>query len=351
MLPKVEIRGDSIAAQACCALLRRFGWDVNTPQYGSPQVPYIVINSVTAGLIKDIFAVNACSLGSYEISRRLVVTHSTEAISTVIEPALLIHSAAALRFLGAAAPISPSAYQDSAWRLFAGEHPPQGQLVYSGNRAAWVFEASRCSEVAFRTAIFEFIPEGWLFWAPLDARKGFLQLVLPRTQEDVTETCRLALKHTRILKHAIALGGCSAGPLPAAAALHSHLTGPGWIATGASALRYDPVSGDGTGASLRSAILACATLRACVTESDPRSYLEHYKQRLILAFQRHLMNCALLYENVGLSGIWTPEINDIRQLGSARPEESKAFRFCLRDYSLAPLEARETGQAPEHARA
>jgi len=226
--------------------------------------------------------------------------------------------------------------EQHAWHIFAGEQPPEGHLICSGNRTGWIF-AGECRGWHSDATIFEFTKDGWLFWAPLSAEKGFLQLVLPRSGKNAVDMCRLALRRSRILKDAVALGECIAGPLPCAAALHSQLTGPDWIATGTSALRYDPVSGDGTGAALRSAILACATLRGAAENSCPQRYLGHYRQRLEVAFRQHLRICESLYNRVGLSDSWNDEIACLRRLGRRNSSsEDNKYRFRLWNYKLLP---------------
>lgn len=337
MVPNAEIHGAGIAAQACCSLLRKFGCRVNTPASGAAQIPYLVINSVTATLIKDVFSVDACSLGGWEISRRLVVSHTNKRISEVTEPALVVRSET-LRFLAGAESTLSSLQGRDAWSLFAGELPPQGRPIQSGKRAAWIFEASNTGAMDDHSTIFEFVPEGWFFWSPIAAGRGFLQLVLPRSEDDATEICLMLLKHTLVLKHVVLLGECDPGPLPCAPVLHSQLTGPNWIATGSSALRYDPISGDGTGASLRSAILACAVLHSVFVGVDPESCLEYYSFRLRRAFCRHLRACESLYVAMGFNHAWAEEFSLLRRLASSMEASlhGKTPAFGLRDYRLVP---------------
>jgi hypothetical protein len=332
MIQSAEINGSGIAAQACCAILRRFGWSVNSPETGNPVVPYLIINEVTAQLIRDIFGVFVGELRGREISRRMVVPRVGSALSRVNEAAWVISAAELMALI--ARDSCQRSVEPSAWRIFAGQQPPAGALISSGNRIAWIFQARGRSGSELDAVIFEVTPDGWLFWAPTSARDGFLQVVLPAPEPDVDGICRQMLGKTHLLKDHVRLGKPLAGPLPCAAALQSHLTGTNWIASGTSALRFDPISGHGTGTSLRSAILTSAVLRASMVKSDAKSYFEHYKQRSTQAFQSHIMNCLSLYMSAGLSEVWTREIDIMRQLGSTRLEESKTLRFSMRDYSL-----------------
>src|SRR6266446_10813657 len=114
------------------------------------------------------------------------------------------------------------------------------------------------------------------------------------------------------------------------------MTGSDWLTTGTSALRYDPISGDGTGTSLRSAILACAALRSATENSKSECYLEYYRRRSIAAFCQHLHACEALYESAGFSVAWNEELRSIRKLvqlaNISSGIDTPAFRLC--DYRL-----------------
>jgi hypothetical protein len=337
MIQNAEIRGSGIAAQACCALLRRFGWDVNTPKPKMPAVPYLLINQATAALIRDVFGAHAGALPGHEISRRLVVPYEGSTISQVDETAWGI-VAENLNALTVHEPSHQPSFGSDAYRIFAGEQPPEGALIVSGKRAAWIYEAQGRGGWEAHTAIFEATSEGWLFWAPLSSREGFLQLVLPDAKADADEIVGEMLARTRLLKTRVALGQLSAGPIPCAAGLHSQLNGPCWIASGTSALRYDPVSGDGTGASLRAAILACAVLRAVTEDTDHAPYLEHYHRRLALALGQHLRVCESLYRGAGFCSGWDEEIRTIRRLSGWNDSVSEVHPLGMRlsNYKLIP---------------
>ena len=154
------------------------------------------------------------------------------------------------------------------------------------------------------SSIFEFISDGWFFWSPISRQEGFLQLVLPQTHEHAFPLCKELLKRTQLLLDRITPDGLIAGPLPCAAALHTQPAGTNWIATGNSALRWDPVSGNGTATSLRSAILACAALRSAAGTMQPWPYFQHYCARLRMAFREHAQACSAFYGSAGLSAGW-----------------------------------------------
>jgi len=329
MLRSVEIEGSGMAAQACAALLRRFGWDVNVPGLGKPAVQYLVINSLTKGLFEEIFEIPAPSI--YEISRRLVGHYHISEITSVKEPAFVI-ATNLLERLPAFGKIRER-WGPAAWRIFAGALPPEGVLISPGTRKGWIFEGHCRAEEYCRSAIFESLPEGWLFWAPVSPSAGFIQMVVPFSPEDPAKLCHDLAKHARLIHGKnIAIGNLLAGPFHCSAAIHSRLAGDNWIASGTSALRFDPVSGDGTGTSLRSAILACAALRA-TAQFPPELCLQYYRTRLHAAFQKHLQSCEALYQQAGLAELCEEESRYLRQTDhQEKPVAGPAFR--LENYTL-----------------
>jgi hypothetical protein len=343
MIQSVRIQGSGIAAQACCALLRRFGWSVNTPEPQVPTVPYLVINEITGAILRDIFGADTQVLRGHEISRRIVVNWWDPIVAEVKEAALVI-AAEDLQSLRVPDLTRDSPCETGDWQVYAGEQAPTGKLMNSGRRTAWIFEAHGGNGWESLASVFESQPEGWLFWSPISRRKGFLQMVLPGPMTGAAGICQRMLARTRLLNEHVALKELIAGPVPCSAALNDQLTGARWIGTGTSALRYDPLSGDGTGASLRSAILACAALRAAEENNHPEHYMEYYRHRLIIAFHQHVRACINLYRRAGFNSSWDEEILSLVQNAdweTVASLERTRLGFRLFDYNLIPSVSRK----------
>jgi len=329
MTRSLEIRGSGLAAQACATLLQRFGWETNIPGFGKPAVPYLVINSLAKHLLEEVFEISAPYI--HEISRRLVGHYHSPKITSVEEPAFVI--AASLLERWPAFGKARKSQAPAAWRIFAGALPPEGTLISPGARNGWIFEGHCCAGEYSRSAIFESLPEGWLFWAPVSNSTGFIQMVVPFFPEAPGQLCRDLMKHSRMIHcRNIEIGNMLAGPFHCGAAIHSQLAGDNWIASGTSALRFDPISGDGTGTSLRSAILACAALRA-TAQFPPELCLQYYRTRLRAAFQKHIQACEALYQQAGLAESCKEESRYLRQ--TDHPEKLVAGpAFRLENYTL-----------------
>jgi hypothetical protein len=222
---------------------------------------------------------------------------------------------------------------EDAWEIFANSR--KGSAIESGSRKAWIFEGRVNASEAARCCVFEFVLDGWMFWAPVSRRKGFIQWVLPARMGD-EERCR-DLFEGSFLRGAVGCREMLRGAVPCAASLAKCLAGDRWISCAGSAIRFDPLSGDGTGAAIRSAILACAELRAIENASDAAPYLNHYGARLALAFCSHLLMCDRLYRDGGLSGTWRTELlaiqRAIRQSDRLFPPP-ESIEFRLRDSAL-----------------
>jgi hypothetical protein len=325
----VHVHGGGVAAAACHALLHRFGWLTSGDPPSPPAVPFVAIDSVSCQLVADI--VGAVPRG-HVAAKRLTVYHETADVFSVDEPRLVIN-AAHLLLQDAVDEGEPG---DAAWRIYTLAGPNPGPILTSGRRTAWLVAAEPRVRSAAETCIFEFTRDGWAFWVPTGLRCGLVQFALP-AQGNRAE-CDAIFANTRILRKWISIAGTQSASIPCAALAYSELVNGASISCGGAALRFDPISGDGTGASLRSAILACAVLRYASAAADPKQALDHYRFRIGLAFRGHLRICERLYEEAGLSIHWQAERAGIRRA----IEESKrvfgdadALRFRLQDYALA----------------
>jgi hypothetical protein len=357
---RIRVEGSGWAAAACCALLGRAGCRPPDPSPELPTVPFLTLNPATCTLLRDIFEVEWTGT---EVRRRLVVQPSGT-VREVSEPVLVVDAARSLRAAwqtlrsngrekAAAGPIAnrPAGYHPAPqwkqnhdpWTIYTQRR--QGRWIGSGTRLAWTLEGEACARAAAEACVFEFTPAGWVFWFPVSRRKGILQFVLPAPPAAAPEVCRAMLDRT-ILGRAVRCGEILRAAVPCAAGLAARLTGERWLCCGRSAVRFDPVSGDGTGAALRSALLACSVVQAAANARDAAPYRDHYAGRLSLAFRKHLMACDRLYREGGLAEGWRRELGSIGRAieRTADLPSEESIRFRLRDYALAGLQAERSGR-------
>src|SRR5262249_11097852 len=81
------------------------------------------------------------------------------------------------------------------------------------------------------------------------------------------------------------------------------------IAVGDAALALDPLSGNGIGSGLRSAILASPVLEAAGKGEKLNALLDHYTWRLRDAMHAHVRNCVQSYSRSIHASYWHREID------------------------------------------
>lgn len=94
---------------------------------------------------------------------------------------------------------------------------------------------------------------------------------------------------------------------------------------GDRALTFDPVCGDGTGQSIKSALLATATLNAHVMGEPTDKLLEHYYSRHLFAFSSHLRLCADYYSTIRFPEHWRGEVARTKEILDVLKRETPAI--------------------------
>ena len=80
------------------------------------------------------------------------------------------------------------------------------------------------------------------------------------------------------------------------------------LLAGDRAMTFDPVSGDGTGQGIRSAMLAVGALNGLAEGVPARAILSHVTARHRFAMASHLGHCLEYYRTIAQSGYWAAEI-------------------------------------------
>jgi hypothetical protein len=207
------------------------------------------------------------------------------------------------------------------------------RVVSSGDRAAWQVEVELTTPCDH--AVFEVVPRGWMYLAPCDTRNASLHCVTCDRNPDSVDSM---LAESREIARRIGSVNYIGGPLPSAAEF-------AWPDASAVALpcsrgifRWDPVCGDGVGASVRSALLASAGLKAIRAGLNPALVRDHVVGRSAAAFASHIAACENFYSSFRFDSTWHRELT---ALVSAKAEMDQAlshreWRFELRNLELCP---------------
>jgi hypothetical protein len=136
------------------------------------RAPFITINEPTWQVIADIFG--EVPAARAVANRRWVVYHGAKEIFDSIETNVYC-----LRTPFVPYPSGTNLPRNLRLprRLRRARADTDG-WISSGNRAAWMCHARTNSQEAAGALIFEFVEDGWVFWAPTGPRTGFLQFTL-----------------------------------------------------------------------------------------------------------------------------------------------------------------------------
>lgn len=280
------IHGDGVAARCCAHLLSHAGLPVSIQPGGRARLPAIMLNQPAQELIADVFGLRRPFEGLPRIRKRIVAWGENASPLTMAHAAVVVSEEELLRRLPAGAP--PPAPASPSWVVYAAKPLPAGSEERRfGSRAASAAPAELRPGVEPEACWMESLPEGWLFLVTSAPGAGWLLATGAPPGE--------LLRHSRVVKPAIAALGPPAGQFPASPRIAAPLAGDGWIACGTAAMAFDPICGDGTAHAVREGILASAVIKAAARGGDLAALLAHYENRLLAGFLRHLVHAVEYY--------------------------------------------------------
>ncbi|MBD2565983.1 NAD(P)/FAD-dependent oxidoreductase [Nostoc sp. UIC 10607] len=353
----VAVVGDSLSAYAVVAALARLGYRCDLlcdPAKSHFYGPSLVLNDVSETLLRELFP--DVNLGVY--SQRLThrwVHWGTQPVQ-VEQPALAIRSHSLLqllrnskvmqhtRVIDVSQLTAQQISQKYAWTVYTRHKrgalalPKSSQFLVGGQRvmiAAEIQDTSKSAHVCY----IESLADAWLFYAPVDGG-AMLQACLPITPANPRRALLECLYQSTTIS-AFINDLQKVDCFSSAPHLQWPLYGSGWLMVGESAIKIDPVSGEGTPFALRSAILAGAVIDAILSDRIPDiSALNHYKTRLTHSFISHLRGCIQFYREVFSTNLaWQAEINqmiDIAETLSTQLEQQavNVLNYRLIDFEL-----------------
>jgi len=285
--------------------------------------PTLVLNDVCLSLLRELFP----SLGIEALGRPLVarrVSWAGEGLKRIVAPALSIQHEVLLDALpleGVLRYEEVPTDVDYRWRIYAGAGAGASDQVLceriSAGARVVLSSAVALSNEQMNTYSIESVRRGWLLLAPVSPGEGTVQAMVPRPRDPVLQLDEM-LRQSKLIGPELQLLG---KPTIVAAAPYAvvPVAGEGWLAIGRSAAGLDPIGGEGSPFSLRTALLAAAIIgdvgQARMTAEEGR---EHYQYRVTLTVLAHLKGCATFYSTAfGDDGPWQEEL---RQTARAHHE-------------------------------
>jgi flavin-dependent dehydrogenase len=342
---RVLILGAGTAGLTCGRLLASRGWSVDIGCAPVKRGPMLLISDSNAALMVDLWEANdTLFTGTHPIRKRVVDWDVDAAQTIVVQPGVAMAAGdlakrltalatqAGLR-LAASDKLDPAAYD---WVVNAdgrANAPPKTQLAF-GTRRAIVVSVKLSPRARTERCVIEAVAGGWLFLIPHGLGRGTLQLVSMELGVDLPDTLGILLERGRTISplvEAVSSDSISFDAMPRVCISPCEA---GRIAIGEAALALDPLSGDGVGNALRTAILAAATLDAVVEGAALRDCLGHYEQRVHEAACCHVRNCLDYYRRARPALSWSAEIDAMTVALNRFGMNPEPFAFMLRNGRL-----------------
>lgn len=287
----VTIEGRGVAALTAALLLarNRIAFDLTGPP-PSPG-PVLFLHPGTLSLLREVWGIAPADLPAlHRVRRRAVKPLPPDEPALIEQPSVVIGSAALLaclekRLASMLETLPPAAQSVSAtpWRLLAaGRTKPPEQA--NGPRCTMA-EVTPSQHWLADRAIFEAVPGGWLFLLPTGADRALLQSQRD-APNDGGDLLQSNLAESQVMPRLIQSVGGEPQTFNAAPHLAQPCAGTNWIAIGDAAMALPPVTGDGVGNGIRTAIWATACLCAVQAGEPAAAVLAFYAWRLRDAFNR-----------------------------------------------------------------
>jgi hypothetical protein len=352
--PKLLIRGGGASAWATAAAAGALGCEVFLdPGTASPRPP-IILNAVTVRILRDLIGdLTELTAKAWVIERR-VVGWGPGRPAVVNEPGLVVPSSAltdalerftrrkmggGLRTGEASAGLEP----DFDWIL---DCAGGGLQTVWGRRVMLVGGVRFATGAANSASWIDSFPGGWLFWFPVGPGAGIIQVMLPDSTEFPRECIQEALAASSLASQSLWLDDSEVQVYRAAPGFRTHFREARAVAVGSGAARLDPLCGDGTGFSLRTALLAAAVADHCRHAPTAEAPWRHYCSRVAAATAHHLRACDRFYSMAESGDTWSRELELGRQglamLETLHPPHSSAYRLVGRRLAHYPVLANDS---------
>jgi flavin-dependent dehydrogenase len=338
------VLGSGVTGLTSAHLLTTRGWRVDCAMSPPAPGPVVIISRVNVDLLCELWhADEALFAGAHRLRGRVVQWEGTADPVHTTTPALVMSvgvlqerlagraGEAGLCFV-ARERVDPARYD---WVVQAGgREAASGESIAFGRRRGVAVSVKLTSRAHTDRALIESVPGGWLIVIPQGLGRGTLQAVFSDQPVEPQAQLRALLAQSRITSALIEeiVGepvGFAAMPRLAMAPCVS-----GSIAVGDAAVALDPLSGNGVGSGLRSAILATAVLDAAAEDTAPQACFNHYAQRLRNTMRSHVQSCVEFYGRATHAVGWYAEIDTMSEALHRLPPGPDVAAFMLNDGRL-----------------
>ena len=334
---RILVSGSGVAGLTVARLLAARGWPVDCVPLCRTHGPIVVIGQPTADLLLELWQADETLFGGAHCLQGRVIhweggpspAHSPAPAMAM--PVGLLRERLVERSVAAGVRIVASEIDpmDYGWVVRAGgrDAASEGAIAF-GRRRGIVASAKLTPLARFDRTVMESVPGGWLFLIPLGLGRGVVQAVLSGTVEPDADLPML-LEHSQVISPLIEDVADDSASFAARPRLAATLCTSRSIAVGDAAMTLDPMSGNGIGNGLRSAILAAAVIEAAGRETTAEACVDHYGQRLRNAMRAHVRTCVDIYARAAHAFDWQGEIDAMNEALDRLPSGPDVLPFRL----------------------
>lgn len=338
------VLGSGVAGLTCAHLLAARAWHVDCAASRAAPGPVVIISRLNADLLLELWhADEKLFMGAHRLQGRVVQWEDAAAPTHTATPAFVmpvdvlqarladLAREAGICFI-APEHVDPARYD---WVVHAGgREAAAGESIAFGRRRGVVVSVKLTPRARTDRALIESVPGGWLFVIPRGLGRGVLQAVFSDQIANPRAQLRTLLAHSRVTSALVEEIVDDPAGFAAMPRLAMTPCASGSIDVGDAAVALDPMSGNGVGSGLRSAILATAVLDAAAGDPMPQDCFDHYTQRLRKTMRSHVQSCVEFYGRAAHADGWRAEIGMMTEALQRLPSEPDAAAFMLNEGRL-----------------
>jgi hypothetical protein len=302
----LEIFGDGIAGLTAGRILCALGHAVRIVPAKSPAPRRVALSGTALFLLERIWGGDLLQgLASHMLNRRILAWNSPEP-AVLDEQAMVVDiSDLAARMKTALRSNTHVAWTDECHNplLVAAPFDGSDRYLTGGGRQAAQASADLCAGADSAALHVEAVAGGWLVVMPIGKDKATVMGVAAGEQVCLAALLAQSRQAMRIVSH-LEPQLPPAGSMPR---LRLPSDDPA-MRIGDSAMRFDPISGDGVAGALRGAHLGALLLDRGPQSSSGPALHRIYEQRLAQAMRAHLRGLNSLYADAPFAQAWAPEL-------------------------------------------
>jgi flavin-dependent dehydrogenase len=313
------VLGSGVAGLTVARLLCHRGWRVDCSPDPQGRGPIVVISRPTMDLLLDLWqADETLFAGAHCLQSRVIhweraLPAAHLAAAAIVIPVDSLRERLVERSHAAGVRIIERKHVDPAqydWIVRAGgrQAMSEGSIAF-GRRGGVMATVKLTARARTDRTVMESVPGGWLYLIPQWLGRAVMQAVFAgETVEPNADLPRL-LERSQVISPLVEEVLDDAAGFAAQPRLATTLCSLGSIAVGDAAMTLDPMSGNGIGNGLRSAILGAAVLEAADRDATSRACFDHFAQRLRNAMRSHVGTCIDFYGRAAHASDWRREID------------------------------------------